>query len=837
MAFLILAASACSEDDSLAMNEVDDVIPADQSLISFTLSDANGRALTRAQATRAGFADKTDIIARFESYKSSAVGGVPSSERSDLRSTRTVLQAQPQASGKDYSEVGYLTTDYKRYWDNAFGRFANISVYAIAVPGKGNSLTNNNKSLLELVDYGGEAVSTGITDWHKEATGHTSSNDVSWTVSTTTGQNAETIANEDLCYSNNIQSDATLGKNGRYVWDFNADPQDYKPEPTGAATHANGHMRLALQNSYDKTSLGHFDKGHLVFRHALTRLTINFKRGAGFEDTSIPFAFTDPAVSDLSNAAGKNVKLNNVPVTGTLDMKTGTWSATASADIAKICETTAAAGYQHSLVAQFVPGYIFKEGNTTVNTLEYTIDGNTYYITPATIFAALTTGVDASNNPQAINQDEVKTDTGDNKRYIQMTQGKNYVINIKVNKTGIHNVTASIIDWVDIESAELAPENDYITITDMMGAQASSACQNFDLYRLSVTLDNIYSGGEVPVNRNWYSQYSDKATLTATGTAGLWKTNWYWESNQQFYHFRTVNSKTPTSIQTEGTGSDAKDYLSVTSGQLVDDTDATGYNDYHWGAPMQSGVTIKYDIVHGFNGADASGNAANLIYPAIGNTTSVINIIEHHMMSNVHVVLHTPTTDVTTSPAAINLNDNSVTLHDGTKAAIVSLNRFCKEGKVEMGRGVVNPTATVTDADQINAPSPYFTSRDVKDGSNNVVGSNIEDKGETNKYSYRVVPQQLDRTPATGTITDADKVGLTIETPDGNRYFVPQLSVIKAVTGTNTLHHKADEAVTRWYPGYDYTYHITLRKTGIEAITCSIIGWQLVETGNIDIGL
>ena len=87
--------------------------------------------------------------------------------------------------------------------------------------------------------------------------------------------------------------------------------------------------------------------------------------------------------------------------------------------------------------------------------------------------------------------------------------------------------------------------------------------------------------------------------------------------------------------------------------------------------------------------------------------------------------------------------------------------------------------------------------------------------------------------------TDLSKfIGLTIVTPDDNQYYV--IKKLYGVNGTVSQNGSKNEhgvtsgsaLITRWYPGYDYTYHIYLNKTGIEAITCTVVDWVKVE-GNI----
>ena len=96
-----------------------------------------------------------------------------------------------------------------------------------------------------------------------------------------------------------------------------------------------------------------------------------------------------------------------------------------------------------------------------------------------------------------------------------------------------------------------------------------------------------------------------------------------------------------------------------------------------------------------------------------------------------------------------------------------------------------------------------------------------------------MVPQPL--------VSGTDKVGITIQTPDDNLYYVVQnLSTIKVqnVSGSNVKQdHVENGTIERWYPGYSYTYYFVLTKTGIKAITCTIVDWKKVEGKKQDVTL
>jgi hypothetical protein len=104
-------------------------------------------------------------------------------------------------------------------------------------------------------------------------------------------------------------------------------------------------------------------------------------------------------------------------------------------------------------------------------------------------------------------------------------------------------------------------------------------------------------------------------------------------------------------------------------------------------------------------------------------------------------------------------------------------------------------------------------------------------------FTYGIVPQALTYNGGT--------IGLRITTPDGNQYVVSDLSkcTATAVTNDNLANpytekdDKGNYKITSWYPGYKYTYNITIKKTGIERITAAVVGWETVTGKDIDIDL
>ena len=621
----LLVASACTSD---IKDDIENIDPSSKTAISFSVEE------NHTPMTRAGFTASTKIAMRIKSENGTAA-----------KYTRTVATASAAASGKEYSNIS-IDGSYIRYWDDAFGRAAKLSVFALAVPNK-TDVVNNEKTVENK-------LTAGSGTWFTEAT---EDEKINWTVSTT--QTAETIANEDLTYSNNIQEG---GLDGVYSYDFTNEKY-----PDYSTNLADGQMQFRLRDNADVTGPGKFDKGHLIFNHALSRITVNLKKGEGFSgDGSFQFA------------TGTNVQVLNVPVSGDLDLSAGTWSDVNSDDIDKMVLLTPAAGVAYSLMAQILPDYEISKTSVT-NLLSFTIDNNTYYITQAQMYDAL---------KNAVTNDGTK---------ITMAQGSNYIFQITVNKTQIANVTAVVEPWVDVTSAVWEPSNARITLNSIYDSQSGESSTNFDLYRL---LDQSSTISDSYVGKNWDGNYTDKASsLTVNGNGG-WDTDWYFESNKSYYHFRTVNKN--TTIETTPT----KDYFEITAGSVAN-------TDPHWGAPMTQEPV--YDIAKGYEDA---------LSPAIGATKSNINITDQHMMSKVIVNLQT-----TDGADQVDFT--------GSKVYITQIHT---EGQVQMGNGLVTPTGTPGQLEMVsNAAGTEFTYAVVPQGL--VRGSNDDDyvgitivTGDNNQY-------------------------------------------------------------------------------------------------------
>ena len=764
----ILSAISCSDNEI-----IDNPIPDSQKeMISFSLSDG-------ASQTRAGFigAD-TKIVMRIQSNDRT--------DASNVKYTRTCALAEKDNTNEanSYSQVTFSfdSNNYTRYWDDAHGRKSLLSVYAIAVPDK------KDDSVLPT-----NTLASGDASDENMIWGTNNANTLTWTVNQ--AQTSDNIANNDLVYSNNIKES---GKNGIYRWDFSAG--NWKYSNNGGSNHDDGQM-LFYQNGVATNvapteAPGHFDRGHMVFNHALSRITVTLVEGTGFDTrTSTDFQF----------ASGTNIKLLDVPYSGTFNVATGQWNTGATTGpintIAKTTSTSSDA--TGTYMAQILPGYTFTSGNS-INVMELTIDNNTYYITQDLLFKALNDKAGTGEGKNGLNL---------NASSYKMEQGKNYNFSITINKKGIEEITATLLKWSDITAGESSINNGHITISTYDASSAGTPCSDLHLYRNAQVLDNIVTNDSYTADQ-YQANYKDGSDYYCSPTSlgsYKWKTSWYFEDNRTAYHIRSINS---TAYGTSGDNVKNPDsgneytYFEMQNGKQAD-------KDYHWGAPMNTTSENKfvYDVSEGYKSHLYKGITAI-------NDGQVINITELHMMSNIKVVLKT-----STGTDAVALRTR--TSEGNYKYAKVELTRLYNKAQVDMGIGLVKPTGDIIDQEAMTQPTTYF------------VQENSADKiSETQAFTWAVVPQPLWRGSTESEKTEDYYVGITITTPDNNQYYIiKNLSEITASSVGTSGNQTQNEIIKRWYPNHSYTYTITITKKGIEAITCTLVNWSEVIAADKDIDL
>lgn len=760
-------AASCSSDENVPQ-EIDNSM---KTPIEFSMTDQTGSATIGAESyraqTRAGFSAQTRIVMRMMAEKIT-LGSSSEATASEKKYTKTEAVAETEATDAGYSAVKFNNdnnTINQRYWDDAYGRDTQLSIFAVAVPGK----TTSNMLTLK-----------GDNTWGTEI-----DNTIQWTVSTT--QTSENISSEDLVYSNNIREN---GKKGVRKWDFtNSKYQDF----SGDISKLNdGRMKFQMkpvsEGQPDPKGPGKFDTGNLNFTHALSRITLKIKLAAEFGNNA--------SLDD------NEVKVLNMPYKGTLNVATGDFSSIEKKDeiVMAPISTTSESDIKGIYMAQVLPGYkIAQNSNNMLQFKVYTgemnnpTSQNIYYVTNNSVYSAI-----ESNS--AISSDK------DENNNITMAQGKHYILTITVGKTAIKDITATLVDWTTV-TGEHTQDNAYLTFTNSFASYTTSTnAEHFDLYRLNDASNTISTDGSHKVY-NWGTGWSDhnKATLNWDETNNKWTTNWFFEDNKSFYHFRTVGqgesgedkSKTYTT-RTIHTDATSGDYFDIEAGK----TDGR----YYWGAPMVSGKELKYSPTYGYDYSDTDHH----LFYAIGATNSNIHITQLHMLSQIRVVLKT-----------VDASKGGVNLQSGEKETTVQITKVFTKGKVNMGNGLVtagkNSYATQPIRETaviMTAPQTFF-----KNSSSNL---------ETNEFTYYIVPQAL--------VDNDVYVGLEITTPDNNIYYVvKKLSEIKASSVGNNGTQVENEAIKWWYPNHSYLYTITLKKTGIENITCTLVDWTDVTGDNQDV--
>lgn len=517
-----------------------------------------------------------------------------------------------------------------------------------------------------------------------------------------------------------------------------------------------------------KTPEKKFEGGKLVFYHAMAKLTIHIKKGLGYTNAD-PFKF----------ATGTNVKLHNVNFSGTFSIEQGKFTATTADDIVWIAQRgTAESGDAYTLDAVVIPGTthsseegsILHKGNANTS-MSIIIDDNLYNISQDALLKALV----ANSVSNGIASDATA---------IEYEAGKNYDFTFTIGKKQIDNITAQVIDWQTVTANELTPSNARIKLqVEERGDLQTSGVKVYRGLNQSSTINDDYE------SYLWDKtvRFTD-ISATYDSEAGHWTSPLFWESNRHFYHFRALmpDTKSVTEDTTNG------DYVALEHGET--------YTDVLWGAPMKDNAadeipgafTWNYGPTsNGFDGKD--GASAHQIYKAIGPTEDQVKLILFHAMSDLSFTVKT-----TTGADKVDFGDGNTAI---TKIELKNIN---KAGKVLMGNGLCIGTDT---------PSDYeFTAHPAPDGENKVVWNN-----------YGAIPQLL--TNVILVITTADDNQYKVAMKDVVATTVPETNIANPYTLSNGKYK-----IDRWYPGFKYEYSFTLKKTGIENITATLVDWNTVNT-------
>ncbi len=743
---------------------------------------------TRAALTRAGFDSQTKVYMRIKAEKDGST---------DVRYAEATATATANITSDDHttlvdehSDLNY-NDNQERYWDDAFGRDSKLTVYAFAIPNK------TEATLPTWGKTGWTQVDANTNPNWNNATAEDKT--VTWSVSAT--QTSTTMEDEDLTYSNNIKSSENEN-NGRYHYTWNSTTSVWD------VAMAMGQMIWQPKTNNAGETTGKFDQGHLVFKHALSKIEINLKEGSGFDNTSSSdFTWTANKAS-----ATQNITLVGLNTSGTLDVSDGSWSNQNSTNITTMYEASASGNQTtRKLYAYVVPGTNLN--TTESNVILFEIDNAQYYVKGTQIANAIRDYYkEGGTHANETNAESYRS-------FTEFEAGKHYIINLTVSKKQIDRITAAIIDWETVNSSDADADNTYCSFDfeDRSGKLDNDDKNEFNIYRSAQTASDYITGVEQK-NYIWTTGYNteDKATKTWDSTNSEWETTWYWVNNLTYYHFRAAGiHEGDATSHTITTDANNGDYFTITSGALS----GSDYKDYTWGAPFVDQNTsdsnadddqLAYSTSYGFDGPDAGNSTpTHQISQAIGATDDQIQMLLFHMTCQLTVKVKT-----TTDASAVTLEDanNDDENKRYTKVEIIQM---LPRGTVQMGDGLV--TATGDRADYTVMTKGTLS-------------------GGVVPFTYGVIPQDL-------TYESTKKIGLRITTPDGNQYLVNDLSACSGTVSTTNLANPYTllsgtlYKIDRWYPNYQYTYTVTLKKKEIDRITAAVVDWETVTGDNVDIDL
>ena len=390
------------------------------------------------------------------------------------------------------SPIDFSQTGCTRYWDDCFARNANLTIYAACSPGSTKVIEIDGKTVYPWTSM----PTTGA--WSNAPISATIAN---WTVSE--NQTAETLRDEDLCYSNNTS-------------EYTKVAVDYD-------------KRLKFNSGTRK-----FDQGNLCFYHALSWIT--------FEIIRDEESFTE---GEFQFATGTNIKLTDFYTKNTLfDIPTGEFTGTYySQTIQTMAQrATATTGSAFTLDALVLP--TTDMNSTTKGDIHLIIANNEYNLSKKELLDKIQASDKASH---LIDGEKLKP-------------GVHYVFKLRIGKTKIKDITAKILDWETVTADTHTPSNAKV----ILNLEDRGTKQDAYIYRAAEKTDYITGDilSEAGKGYVWDTGYGNADRNAYTASTDALSKSWYWPDNKTFYHFRAIAPQAapaPTTV-------DGKDCVALTSG-------------------------------------------------------------------------------------------------------------------------------------------------------------------------------------------------------------------------------------------------------------------------------
>ena len=482
----------------------------------------------------------------------------------------------------------------------------------------------------------------------------------------------------------------------------------------------------------------------LQFKHAMSKITVILTAGSGFVDKNsdgrVDFQ-NDPVVLLTSNTSTEwayttgTVNITNGEVTPLGDPSAITMYQAPSEHVGNIAN-------KEALV---MPGSKFASDDAIIARIN--ADGNIYYVTAEKI----RTAISDSHASDGVYSTEA---------------GKNYIIKVTVDKTGISKVSATVTNWTDVEAVEVYPK---INVIANWGDGSGPMTSEFSFYR-STSLSTGYGTVE---NTSYYKRDSE---VTYADSKWTMSPTLYWPDHDTHYQFRAV---LPATLTTADQGGDPADgilasprVITANGSQVIkvkNEAFSTGYS---------SNLMIARPEIDDPNNTYCSntetGHTHTLLYSGgICATEGTIKLNFRYMMSQVEVNLAT-TSD--SDPNYVNLS-----------SAKVELINVYNYGYVKLG----DRTVDFTDFSR----GDYIL--------NTVAGD-----GNENKRWSAIVPQTFSSTKFKITIYKNGVIG----------------------DGIDDIYYAdiSDFTTGGWTAGNHYVYNLTVTKTDVQ-VSATLTDWNSVN--------
>ena len=501
----------------------------------------------------------------------------------------------------------------------------------------------------------------------------------------------------------------------------------------------------------------------LVFTHAMSKVTVKLTAGAGFVDSKF---VSTPTVTLLGFYTEGKVNVEG---------KTTTATTTTSHDISTHLDE----GGQGNTTANF-SALVFP-GNSFANTTQIAkieADGNVYYVTAEKINAANTADQDVFES------------------------GKNYIINVIVNKTEI-KVSATVTNWVDVESAEVSPVINVDASWGTSGTGSSDSFDSFSFYRSTIFAYG-YSNGLTGNTEDYFiseaiakkpnaseeTQWKFYNSTANDATEVLLIIGSYtrsWPDHNTHYQFRGVWPNTSVKADDTQTAPHVSKVSESDATQKIDIRNAAYSTSENYPSNLMIG---RPEVSGSCTNTETGHTPTDLFSGGICATEGKVNLNFRYVMSQVEVVLSTSAAE---SSDHVNINEN-------TKVEIVNV---ANEGYVKLGDREVVPSTT---------KGTYKL--DAVSGSGN----------ELKRHSA-IVPQDLSFTTA-GDSTNA-RFKITVTNGDGTTdVYYADINPIKKTGSSDPV---APDG--KWESGVHYVYNLKLTKTEIK-VSATITDWTRVDASD-----